>query len=136
MGQAIVIDGERTVEIPATERDDTLLVAPGDLERATGWALTPVGLCRDDVCVPGRDHDILLANGKVDLRAVADALGRPMALEPDPPVAVLGSAAAERVDSMAALEAPAFTLPDIDGAPVSLADFAGRKKLLLAWASW
>lgn len=136
MSRAIVIDGERTVEVAATQRDDTLLVAAEDLDRATGWMLKPEGLCRYDVCVSVRDHDALLEDGKVDVRAVADALGRPLAFEPDPPVAVMGGAAADRVDAMAALEAPAFTLPAIDGAPVSLADFTGRKKLLLTWASW
>ena len=136
MTEAIVIEGERTVEVAATERDDTLLVAAADLEQATGWGLKPEGLCRYDVCVPVRDHDALLADGKIDLRAVADALGRPLAFEPDPAVAVIGGAATDRVDAMTALEAPAFTLPDIDGAPVSLADFAGRKKLLITWASW
>jgi peroxiredoxin len=37
---------------------------------------------------------------------------------------------------MATLDAPNFTLPDINGKMVSLSDFAKRKKLILAWSSW
>ena len=136
MTRATVIDGARSAEVAATERGDTILVEPGDLERAIGWELKPEGLCREERCVLVHERGDLLVDGTIDLRGVARALGRPMAFEPGPPMAVIGDAAAERADAMAALAAPAFTLPDVDGRSVSLADFAGRKKLLLAWASW
>lgn len=35
-----------------------------------------------------------------------------------------------------AVPAPPFTLPDLDGRPVSLADFAGRVVLVDFWATW
>ena len=31
---------------------------------------------------------------------------------------------------------PDLTLPDLDGRPVRLADFRGRKLLIFVWASW
>jgi peroxiredoxin len=34
------------------------------------------------------------------------------------------------------LEAPDFTLPDLDGKTYSLSQFRGKKVLLLSWASW
>ncbi len=34
------------------------------------------------------------------------------------------------------LDAPDFTLPDLDGRSHSLADARGRKVVLIAWASW
>ena len=37
---------------------------------------------------------------------------------------------------LASLEAPNFTLPDVNGKPHSLADFKGKKVLLVTWASW
>jgi cytochrome oxidase Cu insertion factor (SCO1/SenC/PrrC family) len=32
--------------------------------------------------------------------------------------------------------APAFTLPDLDGRPVSLADLRGKVVLLFYWTTW
>ena len=32
--------------------------------------------------------------------------------------------------------APAFTLPDLDGQPVKLADLKGKVVLLFYWATW
>jgi len=134
--RATVVDGDRVLEIDALARDDTLLLAPDDLEAATGWDLRPEGLCRGDVCVPVRDRSQVLMDGRVDLRGVADALRRPFAFEPDGPIAVVGDAAEERATASASLRAPDFTLPDIDGTPVRMSDFAGRKRLLIAWATW
>jgi len=34
------------------------------------------------------------------------------------------------------LEAPDFTLPDLDGKLHSLSDYRGKKVLLMSWASW
>jgi cytochrome oxidase Cu insertion factor (SCO1/SenC/PrrC family) len=34
------------------------------------------------------------------------------------------------------LDAPNFTLPDMDGKPHSLSDFRGKKVLIVTWASW
>jgi peroxiredoxin len=31
---------------------------------------------------------------------------------------------------------PEIVLPDLDGKPVSLSSFAGRKLLIFMWASW
>ena len=134
--RATIVDDDRAVTVRATARDGTLLVPPEDVERATGWVLKPEGLCRDDTCVPVRDHDALVVEGSIDVRGLAAVLGRPVAVEPAAGLAVLGEATATIGTHLRALEAPPFTLPDLDGRPVSLDDFAGRKRLLIAWASW
>ena len=33
-------------------------------------------------------------------------------------------------------KAPAFTLPTVDGTPLSLSDLLGRKVVMFTWASW
>ena len=33
-------------------------------------------------------------------------------------------------------EAPDFTLPSLDGSPIRLSDFRGKKLVLFMWASW
>ena len=131
-----LVDNDRELTVRATAHDGTLLVDPDDLARATGWALRPEGLCRDNVCVPLRDEQAVVVDDAIDLRAFGAVLGRPVAVEPDVGLAVLGEAPAPLGTRLAALEAPSFTLPDLDGHPVSLDDFAGRKRLLIAWASW
>jgi hypothetical protein len=133
---ATLIDDDREVVVHATTGPDTFMVTADELEGATGWALKPEGLCRDGVCVPVRNRDALAAGGGIDLRAFARALGRPVAVEPEAGLAVLGEAPATLRGNLDSLVAPPFTLPDLDGHPVSLSDFDGRKRLLFAWASW
>ena len=133
---ATLLDDDRELHVRATPRGDTLLIAPDAIDRATGWSLRPEGLCRDNVCVPVRNRAALVTDEGIDVRALGAVLGRPVAVEPDPAVAVLGTAATDVQARLDALYAPGFTLPDLDGEPVSLDDFAGRKRLLIAWASW
>jgi hypothetical protein len=133
--RATIVDDGHAVTVRAAPHDGTLLVPADDVARATGWALKPEGLCRDDVCVPVRDHDALVVDGSIDVRGLAAALRRPVAVEPAAGLAVLGEATTVTT-RLADLEAPPFTLPDLDGHSVSLDDFAGRKRLLVAWASW
>ncbi len=33
-------------------------------------------------------------------------------------------------------KAPGFTLPTVDGDPLSLSDLLGRKVVMFSWASW
>ena len=106
------------------------------LETATGWELRPEGFCRGDVCVPRRDGDGLVVDDKIDLAAFAALLHRPLAYDADASIAVLADAPDDHAAAFDTRTAPAWTLPDLDGNAVSSAAFTGRKKLLVAWASW
>jgi hypothetical protein len=66
----------------------------------------------------------------------AEASGRPVAVDLDARAAYLGVSAAERAKALASLEAPDFTLPDLDGRPHSLSEYRGKRVLLVAYASW
>ena len=135
-----LIDQDGGTRTAAAETDGGGVRLAGDaLPDATGWSVEPQGLCRGDVCVPLRGRDLVRDDGSVDLTAFAETVGLPLALEldgPDGPVAVLAEAGPERTAALSSGLAPAFTLPDLDGNPVSLHDFDRRKRLLLAWASW
>jgi hypothetical protein len=131
----LTADGATTAEATV---DGAQLRVPADaVEAATGWTLKPEGLCRAEACIPLRDPDAVGAGG-VDLAAVASALRRPLAFEHGgaEAVAVLGDAAADRTEAQRGLRAAPFSLPGVRGGTVSLADHAGAKRLLLAWASW
>jgi len=131
-----LIDGNETHETGATLRDGTVRIRPDDLARATGWTLEPEGLCQGDVCVPVRNRDALVDDDGVDLAGFAKLLDRPLAIDLDERAAALGTSSAARRQDLATLEAPDFTLPDLEGKLHSLSDHRGKKVLLIAYASW
>jgi hypothetical protein len=71
---------------------------------------------------------------QVDLGRVAAALDRPFLAEDG--VAAVGEPRQTRRMAVDGLRAPTFSLPDLDGAHHSLEEWRGRKKLLVAFASW
>lgn len=107
-----------------------------DFSRATGWTLKPEGLCKDEICVPVRDAAAMSNGAAIDVAEFARVTGRNVVLDSSRNVVALGEQASNRAAAMATLNAPNFTLPDINGNMVSLSDFAKRKKLILAWSSW
>jgi peroxiredoxin len=134
---ATIVDGERVAEVSARVEDGVLLIAADDMERATGWHLESAGLCRGDVCLLVRDPSALDVNGAVSLSEVARLVGRPLAIEPSgSPIAVLGEPGETYDDTLAQQTAPSFTLPDVDGRPVALDDYTGKKRVIVTWAPW
>ena len=116
---------------------DCLRLAPGDLEAATGWVLKPEGLCLGDVCVPVRDRAALVdGTGRIDVATLATALGRVAAVDVANQVAVLGDGAAARRAALESLDAPDLVLSGLDGQDHHLSEWSGRKRAIVAWASW
>ena len=70
------------------------------------------------------------------IEALVAAGDRPLAVDREEGVAYLGVSAAARAAQLASLEAPDFSLPDLDGRRHSLSAYRGRKVLLVAYASW
>jgi hypothetical protein len=123
---------EAEISVDVALDGSRLLVDPADLDRATGWSLRPEGLCRGAECVPAREP-VSAPDGRVDIHAVARILGRSLVVDPDGRVAAFGG------DGMGVGRAASIdelVLPDLDGTSVEMSDFAGRKRLLIAWASW
>ena len=111
-------------------------VSADDFARATGWTLKAEGLCKDELCVPVRDTAAMSNGASIDVAEFVRVTGRNMVIDSSRNVLAMGEQASSRAASMATLDAPNFTLPDINGNLVSLSDFANRKKLILAWSSW
>jgi hypothetical protein len=135
MTVTLVVDGAAH-EVDGEARNGSVLVTPAALHATTGWQLKPEGLCKGDVCVPRSALGEAVVGDLVDIAGFGIALRRPVALEPAVGIAVLADAPEDLAATIAEGTAPPFTLPDLDGTPVSLADFAGKKKLLFAWSSW
>lgn len=131
----VLYDERATSGLTAVADGDHLWLAPDDLRRATGWKLEPEGLCRGDACVPG-DARWRDAQGRVDLAAFARHLGQPAIREDAAGVWAFGESAGARRDQLMSLEAPDFTLPDLDGRLHSLSEYRGKKVFLFSWGSY
>lgn len=105
------------------------------LQATLGWDLQPEGLCQGPMCIPV-DQSALVREDGLDLGVLAGALQRPLVTDEKHAVASLGASHHERGEALASLEAPDFTLPDLDGNLHSLGEQRGKKVLLVAYASW
>ena len=112
-----------------------LWLSPADLHAATGWSREPEGLCRGDACVP-LPADAVDADGAVDVTVLADRLRRPVAHDAAGAVWAFGSSAGSRGEDLLTLQAPDFTLPDLDGVEHSLSDYRGKKVFLHSFGTY
>lgn len=136
MSTFVVLDAGRPTVVDATVENETVRVPAAGIDAAIGWTLEPEGLCRDDVCIPLAGRPGLVSDGAIDLVALADLLGRPLAIDVAGGAAYLGPPLVLHDQMIDSLEAPDFTLPDLDGRLHSLAEHRGSKVLLAVWASW
>jgi AhpC/TSA family len=135
----IVVHEDRETEIAeARVAGEELWLSRADVERATGWHLSPEGLCRGTLCLPvprGREAEFVRGD-TVDIAAFWRHAGQPVVHDDTGAAWVLGTGAGQRGQALRSLEAPDFTLPDLDGRTHALSDHRGRKVLLVTWASW
>jgi hypothetical protein len=131
-----LLDETRATTLDATVTADGVRLPPDAVRDALGWELKPQGLCKDATCIPVPPSASLVRDGQIDLATLADLLGRPLALDATERAACLGVAADDRARALGSLDAPPFTLPDLDGRPHALSGFRGKKVLLVAFASW
>ncbi len=134
--ERVTVLSDEVHDVEAVFAGDRVLIEPRLLPSVLGWQLKPEGLCRDDVCVPVRDARTLLVGSRLDLTAAAGALGRPSVTDVDAGLVAIALPSEERTRALHGLRAPSFTLADLDGQPHTLAEWHGRKKLLVAFASW
>jgi hypothetical protein len=135
---ATVLHEQQQIEVaPLTKPGAGLWIDTADLERVTGFVAKPEGLCRDALCVPvPRGAASFVDGNAVDVAAFWRHMGNPVVSSADRSVWALGAGAGERARALDTLEAPDFTLPDIDGRPYTLSEQRGRKVFLATWASW
>jgi hypothetical protein len=140
-----VIYDDIATELSAQSEGGELWIWSGDLARVTRFELKPQGLCRGEICYPLPQASSLSMlseflrddSGKswFNLTAFARLTGQPVAHDAAHSTWYFGVRSDQR-QQLASLEAPDFTLPDIDGKPHSLSDFRGKKVFLVTWASW
>jgi hypothetical protein len=136
-----IIYGDHPVSVAsATAEGNNLWLSLDDLRVTTGWELKPQGVCRGEVCVPipaGRAADFVGADGtQFNLAALARQLKQPVVHDDAHAVWCFGEAASTYNHALQSVQAPDFTLPDLDGQWHALSEYRGRKILLVSWASW
>ena len=141
----VIFDGKTTeifiASLPSQSASDLWLTFE-DLTRATGFEVKPQGVCRKELCFPipkNRKAEFLVKRGNVNwfnLSAFAQMLHQPVAHDASLGTWYFGTRPEIQNNYLASLEAPNFTLPDMDGKPHSLSDFRGKKVLIVTWASW
>ena len=140
MTATTVIYADQAAEIAnASAQGDNLWMPLDEVGRATGWQLKPEGVCKGELCVPLPPHrrdEFVRADQSFNLAEFARHLGQAVVHDDAHAVWFFGEATETRRNHLLTLEAPDFTLPDIDGKMHSLSDYRGQKVLLLSWASW
>ena len=138
----VIYDGVATEVTAWTGVPNDLWITPKDLTWATRFVIKPQGICRDELCFPlpkNRKAEFVAKKSGAtwfNLSEFARLIKQPFANDQKNGVWYFGARAAEQNGYLASLEAPNFTLPDLNGRQHSLSDFRGKKVLLVTWASW
>ena len=134
-----VLHRGQTFEVEARKPGvEDLWLTPVDLERVSGFVLKPEGACLDEICVP-TDDALIEDDGSgrsFNLSLLARRLDQALVVDRDTRVFSFGPVPATRASFLRGARAPDFDLPDRSGEHVQLADFRGKKILLVTWASW
>jgi hypothetical protein len=140
--RVILYEGNATEVTASAESSKDLWVTLADLTRATQFTLKPEGICKGDLCFPlppERHNDVIARRGEAtwfNLSAFARLLKQPVAQDAKLGIWYFGPRPEEQNGYLQTLMAPDFTLPDMNGKKHSLAEFRGKKVLLITWASW
>ena len=125
------------IEVAAAPEGDALWLSADVLTAATGWSAKAEGLCQGNECIRAPQGVPLVRDDtRVNLTVLAALLGQPVVRDKTHGVWSFGEATAARRTTPSSLQAPDFTLPDLDGRLHSLRDYRGSKVFLVSWASW
>ncbi len=126
----------------ATAKPHDLWLTLADLKTATGFVNKPQGVCRAELCFPlpkKRRAEFLQTAGKTtwfNLTEFARLLKQPVAHDAAQAAWYFGQRPEVQNGYTQNFQAPNFTLPDKNGKLHSLANFRGKKVLIVTWASW
>lgn len=137
-GSTTVLYQGRRITLEETGTGERLLIRPEDLPRVNGFELKPEGACYAELCVPLRDELFVEQDGRrwFDLTAFADLLEQPWVADAEARVWSFAEIPAKRSGLMLDAQAPELELKDRQGNVIRLADFRGKKTLVVTWSSW
>ncbi len=133
-----IIYGENVTRSVDAELKNGLWLSAGDFTRVSGLEHKPEGFCKGDQCypIPPARKAKFESGGRYNLAALADLIGQPVVADETHQVWCFGEASENRKRALTSLDAPDFSLPDLEGRMHSLSEHRGKKILLVSWASW
>ncbi len=126
---------------PRGEESGQLWITTADLKRATRFEVKPQGVCRDELCFRCPNRGSRSSYKKTppaswfNITEFAKLVHQPVAHDAALSTWYFGLRSDQR-QQLSSLQAPDFTLPDLNGKQHSLSDFRGKKILLVTWAWW
>lgn len=135
---ATILTEHAMSKVNATVRGTDIWLSARDAEATTGWTLKPEGFCKGDICVPvppARASEFA-AKDEINIASLWRHMGLPLARTASGDTWVLGESSGARASQLQSLDAPDFSLPDLDGKMHALSAQRGKKVLLVSWASW
>src|SRR5262245_16218238 len=101
MTDLTLISGDLSTVDARIDEHHQVWVPADALASATGWSHKPVGLCRDDVCIPtDRIAGLVDGDGRLALEVFAAATGTVAVIDVPEQVAVLGESAATHAERL------------------------------------
>jgi hypothetical protein len=133
-----IIYGENVTKSVAADATNGLWLSAADFKRVAGWERKPEGFCKDEQCypIPPARKAEFENNGRYNLAALTGLIGQPVVNDDAHQVWCFGEASENRKRALTSLNAPDFSLPDLEGKMHSLSAYRGKKILLVSWASW
>ncbi len=138
----VIYDGAASQVAAAPDKANDLWITPADLKSAAKWEIKPEGVCTESMCIPlppdRKDAFVTTKGGETwfNLSEFARLLKQPVAHDAKHGTWYFGLRPEIQNAHVQSLQAPDFTLPDMQGKNHSLSDFRGKKVLLLTWGSW
>ena len=133
-----IIYGENVTKGVDAETKNGVWLNASDFKRVSGFERKPEGFCKGELCypVPPARKAEFESGGRFNLAALAELIGQPIVSDEAHQVWCFGEASENRKRALTSLEAPDFSLPDLEGRMHSLSEHRGKKILLVSWASW
>lgn len=136
-----ILANDKTTKVAAfSDRENELWIRKKDLKAATGFELKASGACYDPlhICFPLEEGFTQIQSGDtwLHMSKLSQKLGQACVANEDHTVWSLGLIPEARQAMLDSAIAPDFEMEDINGVPIRLSDFRGKKVLLVTWATW
>ncbi len=133
----LLIDDKATI-CNANVKNNELWINQEELEKTTGWSLKAEGFCQGNTCIPypKTETENFVQGSEVNVSSFWTLMDKPILHDKSGDTWMLGTSHKERLGALNSLQAPNFSLPDLEGKQHTLSDYKGKRIFLTTWSSW